>query len=73
MKNTMATTVTIGITLALSCALHADELFKIATKRSDDRIDVKSEEDKTVFMFAVLLESAMQLSSEPQGGGRIRL
>ncbi len=30
--------------------MHADEPFKIATKRSDDRIDVKSEEDKTVFI-----------------------
>lgn len=31
-------------------SLHTDGPFKIATKRSDDRIEVESEDDKTVFI-----------------------
>lgn len=34
---------------ALNC--NADEPFKIKTKRSDDRLEVKSEDDKTVFII----------------------
>ena len=29
----------------------ADEPFKITTKRSDDRIEVKSKDDKTLFVI----------------------
>ena len=39
------------IVLLATLAYIADEPFKIITKRSDDRVDVKSKDDKTLFVI----------------------
>jgi hypothetical protein len=41
----------IGLALMAFGSLLADDPFKITTKRSDDRIDVKSNNDKTIFVI----------------------
>ncbi len=39
------------VVLMATLARFADEPFKITTKRSDDRVEVKSQDDKTLFVI----------------------